>query len=137
MDLGFMNGVRGQVGSSLVEVLVAMLLLAIGAVAVVPVFVSSTKRNAASADVSSLGAAATARLELLRNAPAYTLPPGGSLTTDVAGYSDTSDANFVVRWEIVDGGGPAGVKTIRSVAIATRQLYGRPEAVQLVTLRGR
>jgi Tfp pilus assembly protein PilV len=132
-----MNRMRGQTGSSLVEVLVAMLLLAIGAVAVMPMFVSSMKQNAASADASSLAAAATTRLELLRNAPAYTLVPGGSLSTDVAGYSDTSDPTLVVRWVIVDGGGPAGVKTIRAVAIATRQLSGRPETVRLVTLRGR
>jgi type II secretory pathway pseudopilin PulG len=128
---------RGEAGTSLVEVLVAMLLLAIGAVAVVPVFVSSVRRNASSADVSSLNAAATGRLELLRNAPAYSLIPGGSLVSNVAGYSDTSDPDVVVRWEIVDGGGPAGVKTIRSMAIAVRQVYGRQESVQLATLRGR
>ena len=137
MGDGFMNPARCQDGSSLVEVLVAMLLLAIGAVAVVPLFVSSVRRNAASADVSSLGATATARLELLRNTPAYSLNPGGSLSSNVAGYSDTSDPAVVVRWEIVDGGGPAGVKTIRSMAIAVRQVYGRQESVQLATLRGR
>ena len=128
---------RDQTGSSLVEVLVAILLLAIGAASVVPVFVQSMKRNATSADVSSLAAAAMARMELLRHASPYSLIPGGSLTSDVGGYSDTSDPALVVRWEIVDGGGPSGVKTIRTVAIAVRQLSGRPQSVQLVTLRAR
>jgi prepilin-type N-terminal cleavage/methylation domain-containing protein len=133
----FVTRARCQAGTSLVEVLVAMVLLAIGAMAVAPVFVSSMKRNAASADVSSLGAAATSRMELLSNVPAYSLVAGGSLTSNVAGYSDTSDPAVVVRWQIVDGGGPAGVRTIRTIAIATRQIYARQESVQLVTLRGR
>jgi type II secretory pathway pseudopilin PulG len=137
MGGGFVNRAHGEAGTSLVEVLVAMLLLAIGAVAVVPLFVSSVRRNAASADASSLGAAATGRLELLRNAPSYTLIAGGSLASNVTGYSDISDPAVVVRWEIVNGGGPAGVKTVRTIAIASRQVYGRPEFVELVTLRAR
>lgn len=126
-----------QRGTTLVEVLIALLLIAIGAVAVAPVMVQSMGRNAASVDVSRLGAEATTRMEVLRATAFHLLVAGGSLTSNVAGYSNTSDPTMEVRWEIVNGGGPAGVKTVRVIAIATRQVSGQAKSVRLTTLRAR
>lgn len=126
-----------QRGTTLVEVLIALLLIAIGAVAVAPVMIQSMGRNAASVDVSRLGAEATTRMEILRATPFHLLTAGGSLASNVAGYSSTSDPSMDLRWQIVDGGGPTGVKTIRVVAIATRSVSGQAKSVRLTTLRAR
>jgi hypothetical protein len=100
-------------------------------------FVSAMASNARSADVGLLSGKATARMEALRAEDFHNLLAGGSLTTEVAGYSDESDPDVVVRWEIVDGGGPAGSRSIRVEAIALGQLGGRPTSVRLTTLRSR
>ncbi len=127
---------RPDRGSSLVEVLVALLLMAIALLGAAPMFVSSMTETAAGADRSQAAAAATARVELLRALPLHDLAAGGSLTTDQAGYVDSSDPSMNVRWEIINGGGPAGVRTIRVKASAIRQV-GRPVSVELTTVRSR
>jgi hypothetical protein len=73
----------------------------------------------------------------LRTTPFHDLDPGGSLVSDAAGYFDASDPDVAVRWEIIDGGGPTGTKTIAVQAVAARQLIGEPHSVELRTLRVR
>jgi type IV pilus assembly protein PilV len=124
-------------GFSLVEVLIALLLLTVGVLAVAPMFISAARENAGGADIGSTGAMAVARLELLRTSDFDDLTAGGSLVSNVAGFHDVSDPDFVVRWEIIDGGGPAGVKTIRVRALALRQVAGMPKSVELTTMRAR
>jgi len=128
---------QGERGSSLAEVLVALFLIAIALLAAAPMFVLSTKENSVGADTGRVGSRANARMELLRTTPYYDLQPGGGLNSNVTGFFDTSDPDVVVRWEIVDGGGPTGTRTIAVRALATRQVIGRPSSVVLRTLRVR
>jgi type II secretory pathway pseudopilin PulG len=128
---------RGERGSSLLEVIVALMLIAMGALSIAPLFVSSMDANSAAGDIGSLSSAATARMEALRSEDYYDLVAGGSLTTEVSGYSDVSNPAYVVRWEIVDGGGPAGSKTLRVGALALRAAAGTPKYVELTLLRSR
>jgi len=121
----------------LVEVLAALFLTAIGILAAAPMFISSIQDNAVTADLGSTGAAAVARMELLRQTDYDALPAGGSLTSDVSGYFDVSDPAVTVRWEVVNGGGPAGVKTITVRAIANREVVGLAKVAELTTLRAR
>jgi type II secretory pathway pseudopilin PulG len=134
---GLVSSLRGEDGTSLLEVLVALLLIAMGTLGVAPMFVSSMDANAAGADISSLNSMATARMESLRGIAFHNLIPGGSLTTNDVGYSDTSNPGVVVRWEIVDGGGPTGTRTIRLIAFGLTQLTEQPRSVALTTLRAR
>ncbi len=134
---GIVSVVRSENGTSLLEVLVALLLIAMGALSVAPMFVSSARANASGADISSLASMATARMESLRATAFHDLIPGGSLTSSLASYSDTTDPNAVVRWEIIDGGGPADTKTIRLIALVATQLPGPRKSVELSTLRSR
>jgi type II secretory pathway pseudopilin PulG len=134
---GLVTSLRSEGGTSLLEVLVALLLIAMGTLAVAPMFVSSMDANAAGADISTLNSMATARMESLRAAAFHELIPGGSLTTNEVGYSDTSDPGAVIRWEIVDGGGPAGTRTIRLIAFGVTQLAKQPRSVRLTTLRAK
>ncbi len=128
--------VPSENGTSLLEVLVALLLIAMGALSVAPMFISSAKANASGADISSLTSIATARMESFRATAFHDLVAGGSLTSNLAGYSDTVPG-VVLRWVIVDGGGPSDTKTIRLIATVVTQLAGRPKSVELTTLRAK
>jgi hypothetical protein len=132
-----MSGLRDETGTSLLEVLVALTLVSLGLLAVAPMFVSSVDTSATGADISSLCSKATARMESLRAEPFHELVPGGSLTSDVSGYSDTTDPRFTLRWEIVDGGGPSGTRSVQLVAFRLSELSAQPSSVVLTTLRSR
>ncbi len=128
---------RESRGFSLVEVLLALALLFVGIVAAAPMFIFAMKETAAGADMGSVGAAAVDWMEDLRASDFYTLAAGGSLTSNVSGFSDTSNPKFTVRWQIVDNGSPATVKTISVRAIAARQAMGNAKEVTLISLRAR
>ena len=127
----------GTRGFTLVEVLLALALLFVGVVAAAPMFIFAMKETAAGADMGSVGAAAVDRMELLRSTDFYSLIAGGGLTSDVGGYSDTSNTKYTVRWQITDNGTPATVKTISVRVIATRQVIGIAKEVTLSSLRAR
>ena len=137
MGRGVVTLIRSESGTSLLEVLVALLLIAMGALSVAPMFVSSADSNAADAGISSLTSMATARMEALRALAFQNITPGGSLTSNVTNYSDATDPDFVLRWEIIDGGGPTGTRTVRLIAFVTSQLASQPQSVELTSLRSR
>jgi prepilin-type N-terminal cleavage/methylation domain-containing protein len=124
-------------GFTLLEVLVALVILAFGLLAVVPMFVLASKENAAGGDLGEVGALAVERLESLRVLQYYSLQNGGSLTSNVSGFSATSDPDFDVRWVIASKPSPpTGMKQITVRAVANRRVIGRPKQVTLVTVRG-
>ena len=125
-----------EAGFTLVEVLVALFLLAIGLLAVAPMFVYATRVAAASADLGTVDARAVHRLEVLRATDFSALVGGGSLTANTAGYFDASDPDVTVRWTIVNNAVPATLKTITVRAIATRRAIGLQKEITLSTRRG-
>lgn len=128
-------------GFTLVEVLLALVLLAVGVLAAAPMFVYAMKGNAGASDFGVVGALAVERMELLRSEDYPDLDAGGSLTanTTVGGvdYFDTSNDGFVLRWTIVDATPIANTKTITVRALAERQVIGEQKEVTLTTVRGR
>jgi len=124
-------------GFTLLEVLVALVLIGVGVLAAAPMFVYAMQGNAVAADFGSVGAIAVERMELLRSQAYGTLTPGGSLTASVNGYSDASNADYIVRWQIADNAVPAGTRSITVRAIAVRQVVGNRKEITLTTLRGR
>ena len=137
MDAKLVIRNSGECGTSLVEVLVALVLVAIGALGVVPMLVSSMNVSATAGDIGSLSSKVTARLESLRAVDFYDLTEGGSLAVSIAGYSDASDPDCLVRWEIMNGGGPLGTKTVRVRAFAPDPAVGPRRYVELTTLRSK
>ena len=128
---------RRDSGFTVVEVVLALTIMAVGVIATAPMFVLAARENAGGGDMGKVGALAVERLEDLRGQYYYVLDNGGSLETNVAGYSDTSDPDFDVRWLIADSPNPpAGMKLVLVRAVATRQVIGRAKEVTLVTLRG-
>jgi type II secretory pathway pseudopilin PulG len=127
-------GDRRVAGFSLIETLVALLLLQAALLAFVPMFVLATRTTATAADMGTIGAAAVARMEQLRDIDFVNLTAGGSLTTDTAGYFDDSDPAFVVRWQVTDDATPPRVKTLQVRVVATRDVVSGPP--REVTLSG-
>jgi prepilin-type N-terminal cleavage/methylation domain-containing protein len=128
---------RSSAGFTLIEVLVALVLIGIGVLAAAPMFVYAMQGNAVAADFGSVGAIAVERMELLRSQDYSTLAPGGSLTSSVSGYSDTSNPDYVVRWQIADNAVPSGTRSVTVRAIAVRRVVGARKEITLTTLRGR
>jgi Tfp pilus assembly protein PilV len=128
---------HGEEGFSLVELLAALFLLAAGLLSVAPMFVYGSRKAASSNDFGKVGAAAVARMERLRATGFSSLTAGGSLSSNLASYFDTSDPAVTVRWTIADDTTPATLKTITVLAIAKRQVYGPSKQAQLSSERAR
>jgi len=123
-------------GFTLVEVLVALLLVAFGLLSAAPMFMYGVKVSAASADVGTLASGAVKQLESLRQSEFSTLTVGGSLPPNapVAGFYDVSNPQYTLQWKI-ENSGPKK-KTITIIAIATRTTtIGYQRTVSFMTLR--
>ena len=124
-------------GFTIVEVVFALTIMAVGIIAAAPMFLLAARENAAGGDLGAVGALAVEQLEELRGQHWYVLVNGGDLATNVSGYCDVSDPDFDVRWQILDSPNPpAGMRLILVRAVAKRQIVGRPKEVTLATLRG-
>jgi Tfp pilus assembly protein PilV len=132
-----LQGRPGAAGFSLAEVLVALSLMWIALMAAAPLFITALKETASGADIGSVGAAAVDRMELLRGTDFYSLAAGGSVASNVSGFSDTANPVWTVRWQITDNATPATLKTISVRAIATRQVIGLQKEITLNSVRAR
>ena len=128
---------RRTEGFTLAEVVLSLFLVGIGVAAVAPLFVQGAWMTATSDALGSASAAGIQRLELLRGRAFNTLSAGGSLTSNVAGFSDASNPKVIVRWTIQDNAAPATVKTITVRATAIRQVKGPQKRFEATTLRTR
>ncbi|MBX7173611.1 MAG: prepilin-type N-terminal cleavage/methylation domain-containing protein [Pyrinomonadaceae bacterium] len=99
----------GEKGLTLIECLVAMVVTMVGLLAVFQLIALSVQIENFSYRSIEANNLAVNKLEELK---VGTLTNGGSLTTDVSGYSDTSNANYIVRWQISDGTVGVGTKYV-------------------------
>jgi len=134
---GVMSGAKSDTGFTIVEVVVALSLMFVMLMAAAPMFIFAMKENASAGDLGVAGAAAVDRMELLRAVDFNLLLAGGSITSNVTGYSDVSDPEVTVRWQVADNASPITEKTIQVRAIASRRPMGQPKNITLATLRVR
>jgi Tfp pilus assembly protein PilV len=132
---------RRTEGFTVLEVLIAVILIAIVVLAVAPMFMMATARTAAGADFGRVGAMAVERMEVLRAASYDGMTAGGSLVTDatVSGtpYFDASVPGYVVRWQVTDNATADGGKRLAVRVLSLRQVSGVPKEVTLTALRVR
>jgi len=123
-------------GFSLVEVVLALFLLAVGIIATAPLFIYAARENAVGRDLGEVGNLAVRHMELLRATDYVILVNGGDLKSDVDGYYASADG-FAVRWVIADNPNPpASTKTISVRVVANRQVIGKRKEVTLIAVRG-
>jgi len=121
---------------TLLEVLLALVLLGISLLAVAPMFIAAMQVNSAGGKLGSSSALALERMEQLRAEPFNNLVIGGSLTSNVAGYSDMSTQDFVVRWKIDPNAVPPNTLLITVRASPLASAPGPGTDLVVTTLRG-
>ena len=93
-----------QAGFTLVEVLIAIVILVFGLIAVSNLLIVAVGSNGIANNATASAVVATQEMELLKAVPFTQLVPGGSLTADVANYnSDTIMAgigDIHTRWQL-------------------------------------
>jgi Tfp pilus assembly protein PilV len=103
------NMKRGEKGLTLIECLVAMVVTMVGVLAVFQLVALSVQIESFSFRSIEADNLAVNKLEELKIG---TLTNGGSLTSNVSGYADTSNANYIVRWQISNGAVGVGTKYV-------------------------
>lgn len=120
----------GEKGLTLIECLIAMVITTVGILAVFQLVALSVQIESFSYRSIEANNLAVNKIEELKLG---TLTNGGSLTSNVSGYSDTSNPNYIVRWQISDGA--VGVSTKYLVVQVTPTNSGIKHAeVKLETL---
>lgn len=118
--------IHRDAGFSLIEVMVAIVILTVGLLSLAQMMVVATNSNSLSGRMTSCSALAKEQLERLKAAPFYLDPvnktrnpqlnAGGDINNTVGGYSQIYDSNglpvagaglFEVRWQITDVNDPA------------------------------
>ncbi len=136
-----LNTMASERGFTLLEIMIAVTLLAVVILGVAPMFMMAAERSAAGADMGLVGALAVETMESLRGEPISNLSAGGSLVSDTSfgstPYFDASEPGYIVRWQVTDNATPVGGKRLTVRALALRQVSGVPKEVTLSALRVR
>ncbi|HEX9723339.1 MAG TPA: prepilin-type N-terminal cleavage/methylation domain-containing protein [Vicinamibacteria bacterium] len=137
---------KGREGFSLIEVMIAIVILTVGLLSLAQMMVVATNANALAGRMTASAALAKQQLELLKAAPFYTNPAnpsiasmnallaeGGDLDSNEAGYFQLYNADgepvdpgtgslFVVRWQIERLVDPKGDMPLAMLRITVRCL---------------
>jgi type IV pilus modification protein PilV len=135
-------------GFSLIEVMVAMMILTVGLLSLAQMMVVATNSNSLSGRMTSCSALAKEQLERLKASPFYTNPAalvrnpilaaGGDTMNTVGGYSQVYDDEglptagagmYEVRWQITDV--PTALP-LEMVSINVRCLASNPDQFSII-----
>jgi len=112
---------RGDGGFTLIEIIVAMMILSVAVLGMASVLAGTSRRHEQSVSHGELTAAAESKLEELRSASAAGIPDelaeGGSLTASEESHSDslpTAHARWILRrWTVEPGPANTLAVTVR------------------------
>lgn len=121
------NPKKNIAGFSLIECMFAIVILTIGLLAVAALSSVAVKREVFAYKTSETSTLAASKIEEIK---AGALVVGGSLTSDVIGYSDIPTFEYSRRWQIVDG--PSGTKQVTVKVFP--QMGKEAKTAQIVTL---
>ena len=129
----------GEAGFTLIETLVAIVVLVFGLIAVTNLLLVGATNNTVANHGTAATAVATQQMEVLKARPFRDLAPGGSLTTDVTDFSANVPVEGVgtinVRWQIVT---PTDEEQLRFIAVqaeGTGAMVRTRSRIQLTTFR--
>ena len=114
-----------QAGFTLIEALLAMIILAFGLIAITNLMVVAASSNSVGNMSSAATALASQQLDLLKARTYTNVVPGGSLSADQTGYfrDDSIDGvgTFKTRWQIVQ---ISGDQQTRFIHVRTEPIAG-------------
>jgi type II secretory pathway pseudopilin PulG len=130
---------RTEAGFTLVEALVAIVVLVFGLIGVTNLMIVAASSNAVANQGTAAATIAAQQLELLKATPYNTLAAGGSVEPpDVAGFFRDDDLPGVgrihTRWEVVATGDPL-VRFVRVRSEGTGVLSVRRSRAEFTTFR--
>jgi prepilin-type N-terminal cleavage/methylation domain-containing protein len=131
-----------RAGFTLIELMVAILILVVGVLGLASVMASVTARQTLSTAVTEVTTLAESKLEelrgyaVLKSADTSEVTMGGSLTTSVTNHADTAVSpvgrQFVLRWLVEPG--PADARKVTLRVAATQDGPHTPRAMDFETL---
>lgn len=122
---------KNDKGFTLIEVMISMVILAIGVLGLAPLMVLSIYSNTYSQDLTRATAVAQDRIEQLKNVTAPFAVPYTETTTGIDG---TYDRTILVDDATTDGSVPAGVYRIK-VTISWSDKKGMARSVDYYTYK--
>ena len=129
------SGDRGDAGFSLVEAMVASLVLTVGLVGLLQLLAVTTVMHSDARQATTATLLAQSKLDELMKKNLSTnasVQVGGSITTNVANYFDTPQAGITRRWAVSNG--PVANTRLLTVKVENTggRVYGREQ--QLTTI---
>jgi prepilin-type N-terminal cleavage/methylation domain-containing protein len=129
----------GEAGFTLIETLVAIVVLVFGLIAVTNLLLVGATNNSVANHGTAATAVATQQMEVLKARPFRDMDAGGNLTTDVPLFSDNVMIQGVgtinVRWLIVEPTDQPQMRFITVQAEGIGPMVRTRSRVQLTTLR--
>jgi type II secretory pathway pseudopilin PulG len=134
-----MKNRSSEAGFTLVEALVAIVILVFGLIAVTNLLVVAASSNSVANQATGAATVAAQRLELLKAQPFTSLAVGGDLDSDVANFNQDDDVPGVgrihTRWTVVSIAGDAQVYFVAVRSEGTGVLSVRRSRAEFTTFR--
>ena len=134
-----MKNRSSEAGFTLVEALVAIVILVFGLIAVTNLLVVAASSNSVANQATAAATIAAQRLELLKAQPFTSLTTGGDLDSDVANFNQDDDVPGVgrihTRWAVVAIAGDAQVYFVAVRSEGTGVLSVRRSRAEFTTFR--
>ena len=115
---------REQSGFTLIECVIAIVLILVGLLAVYSLVVYSVQTQMMSTNLVTANSLARQKVEELKNAARSA---GGSLTANTTNYFDTPSSNFIRRWQISDDS--VGTQTISVTVVPSASKTLQPQVL--------
>jgi len=133
------NSKHDQAGFTLIEALLAMVILAFGLIAITNLLIVAASSNSVGNMSSAATALASQQIELLKAQTFTNIVPGGSLTADQTGYfrDDSIDgvATFHTRWQVVQITGDQQTRFIKVRTEPAPGLFRSRAAAEFTSFR--
>ena len=134
-----MKNRSSEAGFTLVEALVAIVILVFGLIAVTNLMLVAASSNSVANQATGAATVAAQRLELLKAQPFTSLAVGGDLDSDITNFNQNDDIPGVgrihTRWSVVSISGDAQVYFVAVRSEGTGALSGRRSRAEFTTFR--